>query len=122
MVRGVSNLVAVLALPFNFPTKLGAKKEVLSPMSFSPPADIWRLPATLERMAAGTFWPKVSLAIDKEPEDRNSPLNGFSFVPKVDVAPKASRFPATVTFFATDIPPFKLISYGSDPFKELVFT
>ena len=70
MVLDVSSFVAVVAFPVNFPTKLGAKKEVLSPINFNPPAEIWRLPATFESIAAGTFWPKVSLAIDKEPEER----------------------------------------------------
>ena len=115
MLRGVANFVAEEAFPVNFPTILGAIKETLSPMSFTPPADICRFPATFERMAAGTFWPKVSLAIDKEPDEIKRPLNGFSIVPRVDVEPKASIFPATVTFFEEEILPFISISKASSP-------
>ena len=65
---------------------------------------------TLLNTAAGIFFPKVSLAIDSEPADKNNPLKGLSMVPNVDVLPKASIFPFTVTFFEELIFPCKLIS------------
>ena len=110
IVLAVSNLVAVLALPVSAPTILGAIKEVFSPINFTPPADICKLPVTLLNTAAGTFCPNVSLAMDKEPDEINNPLKGLLIVPKVDVLPKASIFPATVTFFEALIFPCKLIS------------
>ena len=110
IVLAVCNLVALVALPVNDPTILGAINEVLSPINFTPPADICKLPSTLLNTAAGTFCPNVSLAIDNEPADKNKPLKGLSMVPKVDVLPKASILPLTVTFFEELIFPFKLIS------------
>ena len=48
--------------------------------------------------------------MDKEPADKNNPLNGLSIVPKVEVLPNASILPLTVTFFDALIFPCKLIS------------
>ena len=116
----VSSFVALLAFPVNVLTILGAINDALSPINFKPPAEICKLPSILLKTAAGIPLPSVSLAIDNDPDDINSPLKGFSSVPKVEVAPKDSIFPPIVTFFDAIKLPLILTSKLSTPCKEIV--
>ena len=118
----VSNFEALLALPDSVLTILGAMKEVLSPINFKPPADICKFPSTLLNTAGGISFPRVSLAMDNEPDEINNPLNGFSKVPKVDVAPNDSILPPTVTFLEAIKLPLIFISKLSTPCNEIALT
>ena len=118
----VSSFVAVVALPVKLLTILGAMNEVLFPINFKPPAEICKFPSTLLKIAAGIFLPNVSLAIDKDPEEINKPLKGFSSVPKVEVVPKDSMLPPIVTFLDAMKLPLIFTSKLSTPCKEMAET